>query len=198
MTGPNAGRPRQRASAYSREAAGSFLAAGNWLFLVMRRPTERCASIDEAADIKDRAAALQAYARQRDDRDLEVWMAEIKLRASVRIGELVRELETAEGFKGNQHEVLPDSGKKQKAITDAGLSPSTAYRYQELAGTADERGMAAGHAAAEAYFATARAEREPATMEGLRGAVRATYTATIVYRHNRPPCRSPQHGYLPA
>lgn len=43
-----------------------------------------------------RAAALAAYARQRDDKDLEVWISEIKLRASVRIGELVRELETAD------------------------------------------------------------------------------------------------------
>ena len=32
------------------------------------------------------SAALAAYARQRDDADLEVWTQEIRLRASIRIG----------------------------------------------------------------------------------------------------------------
>lgn len=61
----------------------------------MRVVVEQCARIDEASDLRDKAAALQAYARQRDDRDLDVWMSEIKLRATVRIGELVRDLDSA-------------------------------------------------------------------------------------------------------
>jgi hypothetical protein len=79
-------------------------------------------------------AALQAYARQRDDRDLEVWTAEIKLRASVRIGELVRELDTHERVRTD---LRPSAGKQTKgqAIRDAGLSKSTANRYEGLAGS---------------------------------------------------------------
>jgi hypothetical protein len=86
--------------------------------------------------------ALQAYARQRDDRDLEVWTAEIKLRASVRIGELVRELDKAP----NQHARPANGTGKREAIRDAGLSKSTANRYEGLAGPRDLQ--AAGKAAA--------------------------------------------------
>lgn len=35
----------------------------------------------------------------RDDNDMECWVREIHLRACVRIGELVRELDTAQGGK---------------------------------------------------------------------------------------------------
>ena len=115
----------------------------------MRIAVERCARIDEAADIKDRAAALQAYARQRDDRDLDVWTSEIKLRASVRIGELVRELDSHQGERTDLAE--PDAEpsdiavqkSKEDAIADAGLNPRTARRYQELAGPKEEQAQAA-------------------------------------------------------
>jgi hypothetical protein len=52
-----------------------------------------CARIDEAAEIKDKAAALAAYARQRDDTEKEVWTSEIRLRACRRIGEISISLE---------------------------------------------------------------------------------------------------------
>ena len=50
------------------------------------------------------AAALAAYARQRDDPDLAVWTAEIRLRAGIRIGELVRELKVSEQAAGGRHD----------------------------------------------------------------------------------------------
>ncbi len=145
-----------------------------------------------AADIKDKAAALQAYARQRDDRGLEVWTSEIKLRASVRIGELVRELDSHQGERTDLAE--PDAEpsdstvqkSKEDAIADAGLNPRTARRYQELAGPKEEQAQAAGKAAAENYFAKARAERNPATMDGLRGAVRDAVQATLGPPQERP------------
>lgn len=125
----------------------------------MRVAVESCARIDEAAEIKDKAAALQAYARQRDDADLEVWTAEIKLRASVRIGELVRELDTAEHAGPGKYELPRDGKLKADAIAEAGLSKSEAYRFQELAGPRNEQAQTAGKAAAEHYFASARAEK---------------------------------------
>ena len=44
-----------------------------------RTALAECARIDEASEIRDKASALAAYARQRDDRDLEVWVREIHL-----------------------------------------------------------------------------------------------------------------------
>jgi len=64
-------------------------------------------------------------------KELEVWVREIHLRACVRIGELSRELD--KGHKiGQQTEVqLPASGKLK---AEAGISTSTAHRYEEIAG----------------------------------------------------------------
>ncbi len=145
-----------------------------------RTALAECARIDEASEIRDKAAALAAYARQRDDRDLEVWVREIHLRACVRIGELSRELERAEpGGLGGGSKFPPVGISKAQALADAGISTSTAHRYEELAGGREEQAQAAGRAAMEAYFAQSRAEGEPPTMAGLRGAVRDAVQATL-------------------
>ncbi len=69
-------------------------------------------------------AALQACARRRDDRDLEVWTAEIKLRASVRIGELVRELDKARpGPTTADMSRQRDTSPKREAIRDVSGMP---------------------------------------------------------------------------
>lgn len=154
----------------------------------MRIAVEQCARIDEAAEIKDQAKLLEAYARQRDDRELEVWMAEIKLRASIRIGELVQELERERGARTDLEHCASDGTKsKADAIRDAGLSTRTAYRYEQLAGSRDSQAQIAGKAAAECYFAAARADREPATMDGLRSAIKGAITATLGPAIARPP-----------
>jgi len=135
----------------------------------MRHAVARCATIDEAAEIRDKAAALAAYARLRDDAELEVWTQEIKLRACRRIGELVRELDSFERTRTDLH----DSAVVQKtaAIADARLNLRTAQRYQELAGPRGDDLQAAGSAAAESYFTDARAAKIPATQAGLKAAV---------------------------
>ena len=157
----------------------------------MRVAVEKCARIDEARDLHDKAAALQAYARQRDDKDLEVWVAEIKLRASVRIGEIVRELDVAKPGGANERgerggsTVTQGGQSKSDAIAEAGLSRKTAYEYQELAGGREERAFAGAKAGMEVYFAKARAEQQPATMAGLKAAVREAVHATLGPRPER-------------
>jgi hypothetical protein len=145
-----------------------------------RTALAECARIDEASEIRDKAAALAAYARQRDDRDLEVWVREIHLRACVRIGELSRELERAEPGGAGGGSKFPAVGiSKAQVLADAGISTSTAHRYEELAGGREEQAQAAGRAAMEAYFTRSRAEGAPPTMAGLRGAVRDAVQATL-------------------
>jgi len=168
-----------------------------------RTALAECARIDEASEIRDKAAALAAYARQRDDRDLEVWVREIHLRACVRIGVLSRDIEAAERRRGDDGRLLPTGENqvtKAQALGEAGVSTATAARYEELAGVsatvaaiAGDRAAqaeAAGKAAMEAYFAQSRAERAPPTMAGLRGAVRGALQATLgplPTRPKRPP-----------
>jgi hypothetical protein len=143
-----------------------------------RQALAECVRVDEAKDWRDRAAALAAYARQRDDKAMETWVSEIHKRACIRIGQLSRELETAE------HEgpgaVIPSSGKyKRDALADAGISTTTANRYEQLAGGKTERGQNAAEAAAESYFARSREDSEPPTMDGLRGAIRDALVETL-------------------
>ena len=81
---------------------------------------------------------------QRQDVDLERWVAEIKLRAVVRIGELSRELETSrERDSGGR--LLPTAGKQDKATTlkAAGISASAAYRAEQIADQAPPKETAA-------------------------------------------------------
>jgi hypothetical protein len=72
-----------------------------------------------------------------------VWTSEIKLRACTRIGELSMELEKAVRERDPERgHLVPSSGKqatKGKALKDAGISTSTANRYEDLTG-----GLAAG------------------------------------------------------
>jgi hypothetical protein len=138
-----------------------------------------CVRIDEAAEIRDKAEALKAYARQRDDSEMGVWVSEIHLRACVRIGEISRELEKS-AFVPRQGASLPSGGKtKAEALAEAGISTSAANRYEEIAGGKEARGIAAANAAAEAHFAKARQDNKPATLSSLRGAIHQALVETL-------------------
>jgi N6-adenosine-specific RNA methylase IME4 len=136
----------------------------------MRMAVAECVRIDEASDIRDRAAALAAYARQRDDKEIEAWIAEIKCRACVRIGRLSRELDKASGSQPGHRggNALPDSGKtKAETLEDAHVSTSAAARYEELADAEDEEPTAA-----EAYYAKCKDDGGAPTLAGLRSALK--------------------------
>jgi N6-adenosine-specific RNA methylase IME4 len=91
-----------------------------------------CLSVDEAKDISDKSLALQAYARQSSNLELERTAAEIRLRAKRRIGEISKSLETAPS--GRAAVSLPEAGKsKTKTLADAGVSTSEAHRCEKLA-----------------------------------------------------------------
>lgn len=95
-----------------------------------RTALQKAATIDEAKQIKDQSEALALYARQRRDSAMENWVAEIKLRAGRRIGEISAGLERA----NNQYNALPGAGKtKHQTLKGAGLSTSVAHRFEKIA-----------------------------------------------------------------
>lgn len=99
-----------------------------------RKALQICATVDEAKDILDKVAALQAYAKQKDDKDMEVWLAEMKLRARRRIGEISRELEKVQGKgKKSDNSPIPSGGKKSEVLAQAGISTSAANRCEKVA-----------------------------------------------------------------
>lgn len=90
----------------------------------------QCRDVDEVKEIRDKSDAMRLYAKQANDTELEQWAAEIKLRAQRAIGEISAGLEK----KTSRHATLPFGGKcKAEALADAGISTSTAHRYEQLA-----------------------------------------------------------------
>jgi hypothetical protein len=100
-----------------------------------RQLLAQCVRVDEAKDIRDKADALRAYARQRQDHELETMCAEIKLRATRRIGEISEGLEKSSHGPGRGKR-LANGGKafsKARTLKSAGISVSSAHRAERIA-----------------------------------------------------------------
>ena len=57
-------------------------------------------AVDEAKDIRDKAEAMRAYAKQARNRGLEVDAAEIRIKAERRLGELIKAQRETVGLGG--------------------------------------------------------------------------------------------------
>lgn len=101
----------------------------------MRRQVEQCARVDEAAELKNKADKLQAYAKQAKDRELQRWAGEIKTRAEIKLGLLSRALPKGEKVGGAGNFKVPSGGKfKAEALAEAGISQTAAHRAEALTG----------------------------------------------------------------
>jgi hypothetical protein len=148
-----------------------------------RRALEAVTTIDEAKDFRDKAEALRAYAAQRGDVEMERWVAEIKLRACIRIGEISSTLEDGRG--ANQH--FPTHGKilKSAALKAAGISVSTAHRCEQLAACRDDL---------FAYIAQKASKRQPVkyteALKLVEARRREKHAMSGLYS-DQPPCAHP-------
>jgi hypothetical protein len=94
--------------------------------------------VDEVKDIRDKAEAMAAYARQAKDSELIQYATEIKVRAERRCGELLARTEKntgAQGLGSNQHRrvEVPSNGATAPTLADMGLTRDESSRYQQLA-----------------------------------------------------------------
>lgn len=102
---------------------------------IARKAIAQAVEIDDVAEISNRAEAMRAYAKQIHDTDSEIHMAEIKLRAKRKIGEISRDMETNAGrpFVYNS----PSAGvikSKAQELKQAGISTQEASRCEKIAG----------------------------------------------------------------
>lgn len=96
-------------------------------------------SVDEVKDIRDKAQAMAAYARQAKDTALVEWATEIKVRAERKAGELTRELEKNPG-KRKDLTSPHDAGRlKGEILAEAGISTQTASRWEKLAAVPEDQ-----------------------------------------------------------
>lgn len=95
-----------------------------------------CHRIDEVKDMRDKAMALELYAKQARNTDAERRASEVRLRAERRTGELLKELARATPAEaGAQKAAASVAGASayRKAIDQAQIPERTAQRYQALA-----------------------------------------------------------------
>lgn len=93
--------------------------------------------VDEVKDIRDKAQAMAAYAKQANDTALVEWATEIKVRAERRAGEMLAQLK----INGARHDAVDNlkTGPKSHDVTSGqtleslGISKNESSRWQKLA-----------------------------------------------------------------
>src|SRR3990167_8535733 len=93
-----------------------------------RMALEAASSVDEVKDIRDKAQAMAAYARQANDTAMVEWATEIKVRAEIRAGEMLADMPKHSGARGAVKKVELHDGIP--LLSDLGISPNQSSRWQ--------------------------------------------------------------------
>lgn len=102
----------------------------------MCRAIAEAHDVDEVTDIRNKAAALEYYARQAGDFDQELKVNKIRIRAERRFGELSKEIEKSPGGRPpkNSPESRESFQTKQETLERLGVSSQQASERERLAG----------------------------------------------------------------
>ena len=132
-----------------------------------------CQRVDEVKDIRDKAEAMAAYARQAKDTELIQFATEIKVRAERRCGELLSQGDRAQ--VGRPEKTSNAATNSAPTLAALGITRDQSSRYQSLASMS------------EAHFETA-----VATAKETAGEVTTAFMLREAKRHK--PAGKPKTG----
>ncbi len=94
-------------------------------------------TVDEVKDFRDKALAIEAYAKQANDFELERDAAIARVRAERKCGELLAEMEKRKGARMNGGGVVPavvlDDRRGLRTLSDLGITKDQSSKWQRLA-----------------------------------------------------------------
>ena len=129
------------------------------------RALAECKAVDEVKDWRDKAQALQAYAKQAKNKQLEVDAAEIRIRAERRLGQMLADTPKNTGAAGvGPIAVVSVDSNSPPTLGEMGISRDLSSRAQAIASIPEDE--------FEATLAEHRDEQQAVTgrtMEKLAG-----------------------------
>jgi len=103
----------------------------------MCRAIDAAYEVDEVKDIRDKALAIETYARQAQNVEAERRACEIRLRAERKAGQLLAAMEKAKGAAGNPSgrgaPIVRSHDVTTQTLADLGISKNQSSRWQKLA-----------------------------------------------------------------
>ena len=98
-----------------------------------RTALAECQRVDEVKDIRDKAEAMAAYARQAKDTELIAWATEIKVRAERRAGEMILQKRASGEMASAGGDRRSETKIEQTTLKDYGISNDQSVRWTALA-----------------------------------------------------------------
>jgi hypothetical protein len=95
----------------------------------MCRAINAAYKVDEVKDIRDKAVALEHYARQAQNTDAERHAAEIRLRAERKAGQLLAKMPKQNGARDGKQTGSPEM---TPLLSDLGISKNQSSQWQKL------------------------------------------------------------------
>jgi N6-adenosine-specific RNA methylase IME4 len=97
------------------------------------RAVAEAKTVDEVKQLRDKAEAMRAYARQAKNRDLEADASEIRLRAERRLGEMLIASPRHEGGRPAKTRSVEEQVSEKPKLAEAGIDRKLSMRAQKLA-----------------------------------------------------------------
>jgi len=111
----------------------------------MCRAIAECEAVDEVKDMRDKAMALEVYARQAQNLEAERTAQRIRVRAEKQCGQLLKDMPKAKGVQMNGRDEHGDfrvssesTAEEARTLTDLGITRDQSSQWQQLANVPDE------------------------------------------------------------